>query len=64
MIKKSDSSQQFDQLETNGIIKHGNKSVPNGTKVELKDDNMPSKGVCGTKKWVRGRLVEVTNEAS
>ncbi|XWS19985.1 hypothetical protein CRYUN_Cryun31cG0062800 [Craigia yunnanensis] len=64
LIKKSDSFKQLNQLETNGIIKHEKNPLPNGTKVQLKDDDIPSKAVAVTKKWVRGRLVEVTEEAS
>ena len=64
LIKKSDSSKQLNQLETNGIIKHEKNPLPNGTKVHLKDDDIPSKAVAVTKKWVSGRLVEVTEEAS
>ncbi|TYH16896.1 hypothetical protein ES288_A05G151200v1 [Gossypium darwinii] len=57
LIKESDSPKQFNQLETNRII--------NGTKVELKDSNVASKAVAAvTKKWVHGRFVEVTEEAS
>ncbi|XP_022723711.1 uncharacterized protein LOC111280506 isoform X2 [Durio zibethinus] len=64
LIKKSNSSKQLDQLVTNGIIKDEKNPLPNGTKVKLKDDYVPSKAVAVTKKWVRGRLVEVTEEAS
>ena len=64
LIKKSDSSKQLDQLETNGIIKDEKNPLPNGTKVKLTDDDVPSKAVAVTKKWVSGRLVEVTEEAS
>ncbi|XP_022714553.1 uncharacterized protein LOC111274189, partial [Durio zibethinus] len=64
LIKRSDSSKQLNQLETNGIIKHEENPIPNGTKVQLKDDYMPSKAVAITKKWIRGRLVEVIEEAS
>ncbi|XVF27159.1 hypothetical protein REPUB_Repub14bG0082600 [Reevesia pubescens] len=62
LIKKSDSSKQLNQLETNGIIKHEKNPLPNGTKVQLKDNDLPSKAVAITKKWVRGKLVEVTEE--
>ncbi|XWS16097.1 hypothetical protein CRYUN_Cryun34aG0056300 [Craigia yunnanensis] len=64
LIKKSYSSKQLNQLETNGIIKYEKNPLPNGTKVQLKDDDMPPKSVAVTKKWIRGRLVEVTEEAS
>ncbi|XVF87000.1 hypothetical protein PTKIN_Ptkin18bG0085500 [Pterospermum kingtungense] len=64
LIKKSDSPKQLNQLETNGIIKHEKNPLPNGTKVQLMRDDLPSKAVSVTKKWVRGRLVEVSEEAS
>ncbi|XWS18756.1 hypothetical protein CRYUN_Cryun32bG0072200 [Craigia yunnanensis] len=64
LVRKSGSSKQLDQLETNGILKDEKNPLPNGTKVKLKDNDVPSKAVAVTKKWVRGRLVEVTEEAS
>ncbi|XP_007024787.2 PREDICTED: uncharacterized protein LOC18596322 [Theobroma cacao] len=64
LIKKSDSSKHVDLLETNGIIKHERNPLPNGIKVKLKDGDVPSKPVTVTRKWVRGKLVEVTEEAS
>ncbi|XVE88541.1 hypothetical protein DITRI_Ditri19aG0077500 [Diplodiscus trichospermus] len=64
LIKKSHSSEQLDQLETNGVIKYEKNHLPNGTSVKLKDLNVPSKAVAVTKKWIRGRLVEVTEESS
>ncbi|XP_021294302.1 uncharacterized protein LOC110424123 [Herrania umbratica] len=64
LIKKSDSSKHVDLLVTNGIIKHERNPLPNGIKFKLKDGDVPSKPVIVTKKWVRGKLVEVTEEAS
>ncbi|KAB2007774.1 hypothetical protein ES319_D10G053900v1 [Gossypium barbadense] len=60
----SDSSKQVGHLETNGMIQHEKNPMLNGTEVELKNNDVPSKAVAVTKKWVRGRLVEVTEEAS
>ncbi|XP_039009226.1 protein SON-like [Hibiscus syriacus] len=61
---KSDSSKQLNLLKTNGAIEHEKNHPVNGTKVKLKDDGGPSKAVAITKKWVRGKLVEVTEEVS
>ncbi|OMO70524.1 Intron-encoded nuclease 2 [Corchorus capsularis] len=64
LINKSDLSKQVDPLEINGVIKHEKSPLLNGTKVQLMDDAVPSKPVAVTKKWVRGKLVEVSEEAS
>ncbi|GMI77828.1 hypothetical protein like AT1G53800 [Hibiscus trionum] len=61
---KSDSSKQLNQLETKGVIERERNPPVNGTKVQLKDGGVPSKAVAVTKKWVRGKLVEVTEEVS
>ncbi|KAE8722909.1 peroxisome bioproteinsis protein 2 [Hibiscus syriacus] len=61
---KSDSSKQHNPLETNGAIEHEKNPPVNGTKVQLKDYGVPSIAVAVTKKWVRGKLVEVTEEVS
>ncbi|XVF74216.1 hypothetical protein PTKIN_Ptkin13bG0092700 [Pterospermum kingtungense] len=64
LIMKSDSSKQLEKLKPNGIVRDEKNPLPNGTKVKLKDDGVPCKAVAVTKKWVRGRLVEVTEESS
>ncbi|GLU22541.1 hypothetical protein SLE2022_386090 [Rubroshorea leprosula] len=61
LIKLADSSKQLDQLKPNGI--DANKKI-NGAHFQVKEDEIPSKPVTVTKKWVRGRLVEVTEEDS
>ncbi|KAK8524720.1 hypothetical protein V6N13_015732 [Hibiscus sabdariffa] len=58
------SSKQLNQFETNDVTKHEKNPPVNGTKVPLKADGVPSKAVAVTKKWVRGKLVEVAEEVS
>ncbi|KAK8664474.1 hypothetical protein V6N13_084263 [Hibiscus sabdariffa] len=58
------SSKQLNQFETNNVTKHEKNPPVNGTKVPLKADGVPSKAVAVTKKWVRGKLVEVAEEVS
>ncbi|KAL4386116.1 hypothetical protein GQ457_09G004780 [Hibiscus cannabinus] len=58
------SSKQLNQFETNDVTKHEKNPPVNGTKVPLKADGVRSKAVAVTKKWVRGKLVEVTEEVS
>ncbi|KAL5755442.1 hypothetical protein ACOSQ2_020188 [Xanthoceras sorbifolium] len=73
LIKQSDSAMQVGQPEANGAIKsEKNPPQPNGTKVHNGEEAVPStpKAVtvpstpkAVTKKWIRGKLVEVTEGA-
>ncbi|GKV09684.1 hypothetical protein SLEP1_g21146 [Rubroshorea leprosula] len=61
LVKLPDSSEQLAQFEPNGIDKP---EKTNGINLQVKEDDIPSKPVTVTKKWVRGRLVDVSEEAS
>ncbi|KAL6285280.1 hypothetical protein ACE6H2_009670 [Prunus campanulata] len=59
LIKQSD----HDQLAPNGNSENNMELQLNGTKVQSQEEETPSKSATATKKWVRGRLVEVGEEA-
>ncbi|KAM1430142.1 hypothetical protein ACFX2I_046241 [Malus domestica] len=64
LIKQSDVRNEPNQLEPNGDGECSKKLQLNGTKVQSKEEETPCKPVTGaTKKWIRGRLVEVGEEA-
>ncbi|KDP40621.1 hypothetical protein JCGZ_24620 [Jatropha curcas] len=60
LIEQSDTPKQICRLEPNGNLNPEMKPLPNGSKVELAKGNSSFKSVTSTKKWVRGRLIEVT----
>lgn len=55
LIMQSD----HDQLAPNGNSENNMELQLNGTKVQSQEEEAPSKSANATKKWVRGRLVEV-----
>ncbi|KAM5579705.1 hypothetical protein ABKV19_009470 [Rosa sericea] len=61
--EQSDSSIQSDELEPNENDECNKNLQLNGTKVESQEDETPSTPATVTKKWVRGRLIEVPEEA-
>ncbi|KAK3220651.1 hypothetical protein Dsin_014621 [Dipteronia sinensis] len=64
LIEQSDSAIQLDQPEVNGNIKCSKNPQPNGTKVhDVEEAIPPPKVKAVTKKWIRGKLVEMTEEA-
>ncbi|KAJ9190479.1 hypothetical protein P3X46_001677 [Hevea brasiliensis] len=50
---------QFGRLEPHGIIKPQKNRLLNGSHVQQVKEESPSKPISSTKKWVRGRLIEV-----
>lgn len=60
---QSDSSIQSDQLEPNGNNECDKNLELNGAKVKSQGEDAPSTLATVTKKWVRGRLIEVPEEA-
>ncbi|KAK2654818.1 hypothetical protein Ddye_014674 [Dipteronia dyeriana] len=64
LIDQSDSAIQLDLPEANGNIKCSKNPQPNGTKVHGAEEAIPPPQVKAvTKKWIRGKLVEMTEEA-
>ncbi|CAL2244828.1 unnamed protein product [Prunus armeniaca] len=59
LMKQSD----HDQLAPNGNSENNMELQLNGTKVQSQEEETPSKSATAAKKWVRGRLVEVGEEA-
>ncbi|KAA8540197.1 hypothetical protein F0562_024240 [Nyssa sinensis] len=59
MIEQSSLKKQVDQLELNGNNRHEKMPRPNGTKFQSGKEETPPNSISITKKWVRGRLVEV-----
>ncbi|KAJ4844093.1 hypothetical protein Tsubulata_027526 [Turnera subulata] len=59
-LEHSGSSNQLSQLELNWKAKYEENPQPNGTKLQVVEGEMPPKSVVATKKWVRGRLVDVS----
>ncbi|WCJ39289.1 hypothetical protein M5689_020287 [Euphorbia peplus] len=59
LIEHSSSSKE-DQLQLNGSVTPESSPLPNGSDIRVVKDESDSKSVTSTKKWVRGRLVEVT----
>ncbi|XP_050232291.1 uncharacterized protein LOC126680992 [Mercurialis annua] len=62
VIENSNSEKEVDLVEPNGSLKSESNISPNGSKVQHLKEEPPSESVSITKKWVRGRLVEVTEE--
>ncbi|KAL6134794.1 hypothetical protein ACLB2K_067022 [Fragaria x ananassa] len=62
-LKQSDSSIQSDGRESNENHECNKNLQFNETKVESQEDETPSIPATVTKKWVRGRLVEVAEDA-
>ncbi|KAJ0074746.1 hypothetical protein Patl1_33870 [Pistacia atlantica] len=63
LIRKPDSAKQLGHLEPNGNAKFEKNPQPNGARVHSMEEETASKPDSVTKKWVRGRLVEVTEGA-
>ncbi|XP_031252513.1 uncharacterized protein LOC116110442 [Pistacia vera] len=63
LIRKPDSAKQLGHLEPNGNAKFEKNPQPNGARVHSMEEETASKPESVTKKWVRGRLVEVTEGA-
>lgn len=63
LIRKSDSTRQLGHLEPNGNVKCEKNLQPNGAKVHSMEEQTTGKVKSMTKKWVRGRLVEVIEGA-
>ncbi|XP_048140189.1 uncharacterized protein LOC115744780 isoform X2 [Rhodamnia argentea] len=59
--RMGDSGERHDILESNGLVKGNSRSLPNGTKTHVQPmgSETSSNPIAATKKWVRGRLVEV-----
>ncbi|XP_065867389.1 uncharacterized protein [Euphorbia lathyris] len=57
LMEQSSSPKKHDQVELNGSVTPESSPLPNGRLVK---DESASKSIAATKKWVRGRLVEVT----
>ncbi|XP_050380824.1 uncharacterized protein LOC126798045 [Argentina anserina] len=62
-LEQSGSSTQLDEIEPNETTECNKNLQLNETKVGLQGDEIPSTMATVTKKWVRGRLVEVPEEA-
>lgn len=62
-FEQSDSRIQSDQLEPNGNNECNKNLELNGAKVKSQGEDAPSTSATVTKKWVRGRLIEVPEEA-
>ncbi|KAJ8755806.1 hypothetical protein K2173_024351 [Erythroxylum novogranatense] len=60
LIQESNSAHQTVSLKLNGVHKSGNISLVNGSKAKLLKEGTSARTVPSTKKWIRGRLVEVT----
>ncbi|KAM2208490.1 hypothetical protein ACFXTI_024481 [Malus domestica] len=64
LIKQSDRSNEPNQLDPNGDSECSKNLQLNGTKVQSREEETPCKpATAATKKWIRGRLVEVGEEA-
>ncbi|KAB2613153.1 abhydrolase domain-containing protein [Pyrus ussuriensis x Pyrus communis] len=64
LIKQSDLRNEPNQLEPNGDGERSKNLQLNGTKVQSREEETPCKPVTGaTKRWIRGRLVEVGEAA-
>lgn len=59
LIGKPDSAKHLGHLEANGSIKNKKNLQPNGANVQSMEEETATKPDNVTKKWVRGRLVEV-----
>uniref|UniRef100_A0A5B7ADN6 Nuclease associated modular domain-containing protein n=1 Tax=Davidia involucrata TaxID=16924 RepID=A0A5B7ADN6_DAVIN len=59
MIKQPSFTKQLGQLELNGNSRHEKKPLPNGAKFQSGKEETPPNSITITKKWVRGKLVEV-----
>lgn len=62
-FEQSDSSIQSDQLEPNGNNECNKNLELHGAKGKSQGEDAPSTSATATKKWVRGRLIEVPEEA-
>lgn len=60
LVNQSSLPQQLGHPEPNGNLKSEKNPQPNGFNVQHMKEKTPSKSVAATKKWVCGRLVEVT----
>lgn len=59
LLEHPSSPNHFGQLEANGNVKPQRNPLLNGSQVQQVKEESPSKPISSTKKWVRGRLVEV-----
>lgn len=63
LIKQADSGDEPKQAQSNRDSEGENNPQINGSKVETSEEETPSKSTTVTKKWVRGKLVEVAEGA-
>ncbi|XP_048419885.1 uncharacterized protein LOC125468317 isoform X2 [Pyrus x bretschneideri] len=64
LIKQLDRSNEPNELQPNGDSECSKNLQLNGTKVQSREEETPCKPAsAATKKWIRGRLVEVGEEA-
>ncbi|KAB2611036.1 abhydrolase domain-containing protein [Pyrus ussuriensis x Pyrus communis] len=64
LIKQSDRSNEPNELQPNGDSECSKNLKLNGTRVQSREEETPCKPASATtKKWIRGRLVEVGEEA-
>uniref|UniRef100_A0A2P2ILX3 Uncharacterized protein MANES_04G151600 n=2 Tax=Rhizophora mucronata TaxID=61149 RepID=A0A2P2ILX3_RHIMU len=60
LLQQSNSEKQLGKLKSNGGFNSASTSPPNGSRIHLVKEEKPFKPLTKIKKWVRGRLVEVT----
>lgn len=61
MMEQSTSRTLLEQPEPNGNRDSGKNPLPNGVHVQSTKEETPSESITVTKKWVRGKLVEVAD---